>query len=82
MTDNTPLKRFAMFFGNHYYPAGGWGDFQSSHDTLGEAEQAKGTLLVKARSDTCERPFLTTPCWWHIVDLQSGKIIQGARGVD
>jgi hypothetical protein len=37
------MKRFLLFTGDDYYPAGGWGDFQDSYDTLIEATSAKTT---------------------------------------
>lgn len=34
------LKRYLMFAGSEYYPAGGWGDFVDSYDTIDEAKAA------------------------------------------
>lgn len=39
-TPKSALKRFAVFSGNTFYPNGGWGDFQSSHAALAEAEDS------------------------------------------
>jgi len=34
------MKRFLLFFGESYYPSGGWKDFQGSFDTVHEARKA------------------------------------------
>lgn len=31
------MKRFLLFWGDIYYPSGGWGDFKGSYDTIEEA---------------------------------------------
>jgi hypothetical protein len=31
------MKRFLVFYGDQYYPAGGWGDFKGEFDTFEEA---------------------------------------------
>lgn len=55
----TPLKRFALFMGDHYYPRGGWQDFKGTYETLVEA-------LKENRSGSD---------WYHVVDLQTGEKI-------
>lgn len=56
------MKRYAAFKGECYYPCGGWDDYHRSFETLAEAEAwADG---MKGNSD-----------WWHVVDLEEGKII-------
>lgn len=52
------MKRYALFSGDAYYPAGGWDDFRGSFDTLDEAVAA-----AQKRGDD----------WSHVVDLHSGK---------
>lgn len=58
-----PFKRFLLFAGEGHYAAGGWLDFQSSHDTL---EQAKA-VAATVPSWTME--------WWHVVDATTGEIV-------
>lgn len=35
------MKRYLVFSGLTYYPDGGWSDFDSDHDTLEEANEAR-----------------------------------------
>jgi hypothetical protein len=39
-----PLKRYLLFCGDDYYPAGGWDDFVGSFDTKDEADDAAAQL--------------------------------------
>lgn len=57
------IKRYALFAGEDYYPAGGWKDFRGSYDTREEAEAAMQSLALD---------FLE---WFQIVDLQTGELI-------
>lgn len=34
------MKRYLAFYGTHYYPSGGMGDFIGDFDTCDEAEKA------------------------------------------
>lgn len=54
------LKRYLVFSGEDYYPAGGWEDFDASYDTLAEAHAA-----IKTEAFT----------WAHVVDRDTGHII-------
>jgi hypothetical protein len=53
--------KFAVFCGDYYYPAGGWGDFNRSFDTYDEAHEH-----VKSLSN-CE--------WWEIVNLATLNVV-------
>ena len=55
------MKRYLLFAGDDYYPAGGWGDFVDSYDSVAEAIAALGA--GDRRYD-----------WFHVVDSQTGKI--------
>ena len=55
------MKRYALFAGDTYYPAGGWGDFEGSFDTPEQAKQAAEAL---GHGD-----------WWHVIDLQTGEFV-------
>lgn len=57
------MKRFLVFAGETYYPAGGFKDFISAHDELTQAQ--------KARSEAHSRFG-----WSHIVDLEKLKIVE------
>ena len=52
------MKRYLLFRGDIYYPAGGWDDFKGSFDTLVEA----------AEEATKDSSF----DWWHVVDSHTG----------
>jgi hypothetical protein len=51
------MKRFLVFAGDTYYPAGGWGDFVSDHDTADEA-------TVAAMSRHAD--------WREVIDTETG----------
>lgn len=55
------MKRFLLFAYDSHYPAGGWGDFMGSFDTLDEA---------RAAYSKPER----RPDWCQVVDGQTGEI--------
>lgn len=54
------MKRYLLFAGDRYYPAGGWQDFKGSFDSLTEA--------ILAAVNSFE--------WWHVVDGYSGKVVE------
>lgn len=54
------LKRFAVFAGDDYYPAGGWADFQGSFDSI-EGAHAAANVHDKGGK------------WWHVIDLTAGE---------
>ena len=56
------MRRFALFVGTDYYPAGGWDDFHSAYDTKEEA-RAAGERIAGLRHNYD---------WWHVVDLTIG----------
>lgn len=37
------VKRYLLFYGDNYYPSGGWGDFQGDFDSLDDAVEAAET---------------------------------------
>lgn len=56
------MKRFLLFCGMQYYPSGGWNDLRDKgYDTLEEALKA----AANRNAD-----------WWHIVDLNEGRIVE------
>ena len=61
------MKRYLLFSGSDYYPAGGWDDFINSFNTLIEA-RAAGEESNKEDKDWK---------WFHIVDLKTGRRIDG-----
>jgi hypothetical protein len=56
------VKRFVVFAGDKYYPAGGWDDHVGSFDTEAEAR-----LVLKNAPDD----------WGHIIDLETGEEVSG-----
>lgn len=56
------MKRYLLFVGDFYYPAGGWNDYKGCYATLEEAKDAGFKLQ--------------TDCSWaHIVDINAGEIV-------
>lgn len=55
------VQRYLVFRGDEYYPSGGWGDFLGSWANLEDARK-------RLQHDK--------PEWWHIVDIETGKIIE------
>jgi hypothetical protein len=54
------FQSYLVFFGDNYYPCGGWSDFKGSFDTI---EEAREFLLTKNFD------------WYQIVDSQRGEIV-------
>jgi hypothetical protein len=63
------MKRYALFAGDHYYPSGGWHDFAGFFDSPGQAK-ARASKLPREPWERADDK------WWHIVDLQTGEIIE------
>lgn len=61
---SAPIKRFVLFDYDSYYPAGGWGDFEGSFDTLDEARAA----AKEGKRDHQD-----------IIDLQTGESVSLVR---
>jgi hypothetical protein len=55
------MKRYTVFAGSFYYPAGGWHDFKGSYDTIDEARSS----VVKALAVE----------WVQVVDLTTGEMV-------
>ena len=55
------LKRYLLFAGDHYYPAGGWDDFAGSFDSI-EMAIVEGLDLLK------QTPGAD---WAHVVDSET-----------
>ncbi len=59
-------KRYLLFRGSTYYPAGGWKDLAGQFDRLRD--------VVKVTSEYAEdEPY----DWWHVIDTSTGKMIAG-----
>ena len=56
------MKRFFVFAGYTYYPAGGWDDFKGDFDTLEEAQSHLQSENVKETD------------WQQIVDSSTGEV--------
>jgi hypothetical protein len=52
------MKRYALFAGETYYPAGGWSDFIGSFDSFSAADE----VAQKENRD-----------WSHVIDLDTGE---------
>jgi hypothetical protein len=66
MAKQTTPRRYCVFAGADYYPAGGWHDFQLSRDTLGEAVQAAEELI--------EDKSLQYN-WWQVFDMDQRRVV-------
>ena len=55
------MKRYLLFGGSSYYPAGGWKDFLGSYDSELECLRA---LLSGERTD-----------WYHVIDSTTGEAV-------
>lgn len=51
---------YLLFSGEHYYPSGGWQDFDGRYSTLNDAH--KEAKKINGR-------------WWHIVSEEYWKIV-------
>ena len=61
------MKRYFLFWGDDYYPSGGWDDFGGDFDTVAEAEE-----MFKADCSKRSRQ------WYHIVDTETmDKVKEG-----
>ena len=54
------MKNYLLFAGDHYYPSGGWDDFQEAFETWEEANQKGKDLKEQRKAD-----------WYHVVDLEA-----------
>lgn len=61
--------RYVLFAGESYYPIGGALDIQGAADSAEELKALLGTGLIDLRPGWA-------PDWWHILDLQTGEIVE------
>lgn len=59
------MRRFLLFAGETYYPAGGFNDYQESFNTQIEAFDAGRNLITEEKYTG----------WFHVVDDVNGKIL-------
>ena len=62
------MKRYLLFAGPEYYPAGGWGDF------AGSADSVEGALRLLA--DDKKVREMGEQQWWEIVDATTEKVVK------
>lgn len=55
------MKKYILFYGDSYYPLGGWEDFGGTFDTVEKAKDYVLSIIV------CD--------WWHIVDTETMEIV-------
>jgi len=68
--DEGDKKRFLLFAGNINWLSGGLQDFKKSFDTVSEAVKV-------ATGNTKDKDLRgTTWEWWHVVDLESGEMVE------
>ncbi len=66
------LRRFVLLGGETYYARGGFQDFISSHDTIGEA-------VTKAIAMEGERPEESSIEWWHVWDCETNAVVAASK---
>lgn len=63
-------KRFILFAGDHYYPEGGWDDFQGFFDTAEEAfAKAKEKIIFEDNSGSYSFD------WYNVVDALTWEVV-------
>jgi hypothetical protein len=62
------MKRFLLFAGSTYYPAGGWKDFKGRFGTL---EEAIAWVADNAVAGCYE--------WWHVADAATHEIVKASQ---
>lgn len=63
-------KRYFVFAGYEYYPAGGFSDFQGAFKSVKQAEKEIKNLIRKNRFT-----------WWELVDSKTFTILQENKQV-
>jgi len=58
------MRRYALFIGMEFYPAGGWKDWRGWYD-----DPEKAAAVGRAAMDRY------TNDWWQVVDLWAGMVI-------
>ena len=56
------MRRYLLFAGDMYYPAGGWDDFIADFDIMNEAIKTGIALKDDSRCD-----------WWKVIDTTTKK---------
>ena len=64
MAEQTTPRRYCVFAGADYYPAGGWHDFRLSRDTLEQAVAAAEELMEELQLS-----------WYHVFDLDQRRVV-------
>jgi hypothetical protein len=60
------MKRYLLFAGHAYYPAGGWDDFVADYE-YADVAAAEGSRRqgLRIHVDQCD--------WWHVIDRDTGQ---------
>lgn len=62
------MDNYLLFYGNDFYPGGGWGDFHAAYPTQDEAERVGKGMMQRYGPD-----------WWHVVDITSLDQVSGGH---
>ena len=82
------MKRFIVFSGDTYYPAGGWNDMLMSADTIEEARNrlrpikslyCHNEMSAVFTDDNGKEEYLD---WCHIVDTTTGLKVSLSDGTN
>ena len=60
------MKRFLLFYGDHYYPEGGWKDYETSFDSKAEAREF---MEIQAKKHEL------SDVWFHVVNSERGTVV-------
>ncbi len=55
------MHKYGLFYGDQYYPTGGWSDYEGSFISVEDAMEC----VIKAKPD-----------WYQIVNLHTGEIVK------
>ncbi len=69
------MKRFWLFIGRIYYPAGGMRDLSDSFDTAEEACHSAINLAMNDLPTACELSEKFDFMWAHVFDSQINEIV-------
>ena len=63
--------KYWLFFGENYYPSGGFDDFVAASDDIDELRK-----IVETGSEGCLEDDFDPRCqWWHIVDTEIAAVV-------
>jgi hypothetical protein len=71
------MNRYLLFSGCSFYANGGWIDWKGSYASLEEATAVAARIITEEDEDFS----VGVDDWWHVVDVETGKVVAGKQGV-